>query len=87
MTARKFYRDLLRFIQENLYTPEKVKTLFARKFNKGQGNTVTSSKPRRKNIVSPSVFEVEKYLCAWDDLENYRLQENALKQIVFWTCL
>ena len=65
------------------YNPEKVKALFRGEFNKGQGNIVTTPKLRSKNIASPSASQVERYLCAWNDLDNYRLQENALNKLFF----
>lgn len=38
---------------------------------------------RRVDVPVPCVEEVEKYLKAWDDLENYTLQERALNKLFF----
>lgn len=35
---------------------------------------------------NPSVEQVEYYLSAWDDLENYHLQEDALDRLFFELC-
>jgi len=34
-----------------------------------------------KNIPSPSIAEVERYLRKWDSLENYTLQESSLRKL------
>lgn len=43
---------------------------------------------RRKDIIlpTPSVSEVERYLYSWQQMENYRLQEQALDQLFFELC-
>ena len=38
------------------------------------------------DIPTPSPVQVDYYLCAWDKLENYRLQENALDKLFFSLC-
>lgn len=65
------------------YTPEKVKALLEGKYDKSQGGAAAYRKSKSKSIASPSVAEVEKYLCAWNELDNYRLQESALNKLFF----
>lgn len=38
------------------------------------------------DVPNPSVEQVEYYLSAWDDLENYHLQEDALDRLFFELC-
>lgn len=38
------------------------------------------------NVPSPSVEQVEFYLSAWNNLENYHLQEEALDKLFFTLC-
>ena len=38
------------------------------------------------NIPTPSIEHVEYYLKAWNTLENYRLQEEALDKLFFKLC-
>ena len=38
------------------------------------------------NVPNPSSEQVEYYLCAWDELENYHLQEDALDKLFFTLC-
>lgn len=40
---------------------------------------------RRNDIPTPCEKEVERYLRAWDELENYTLQERALNKLFFDT--
>lgn len=47
---------------------------------------VRSLKARRPDVPQPSTAEVEKYLRAWDELENYSLQEDALNKLFFNLC-
>lgn len=47
------------------------------------------NKPRRnmkQNLPNPSVEQVEYYLAQWDNLEDYRLQEDALNKLFFELC-
>lgn len=37
-------------------------------------------------VPAPSIDEVETYLKAWDELENYHLQEDALDKLFFELC-
>lgn len=37
-------------------------------------------------VPTPSPEQVAQYLCAWDTLENYRLQEDALNKLFFELC-
>lgn len=50
-------------------------------YSKGEKNGSANS----KDINSPCVEEVEKYLKCWEKLENYRLQEAALDKLFFDT--
>ena len=58
------------------------------------GKTVTSAKPvvvrsksvKSKQVPDPSPDQVEHYLQAWDALENYHLQEDALDKLFFTLC-
>jgi len=43
-------------------------------------NTLTKTK---QTLPTPSVEQVEFYLAQWDDLEDYRLQEDALNRLFF----
>ncbi len=45
-----------------------------------------SKQRKRVDVPYPSITEVEKYLVAWDKLENYYLQENALNKLFFELC-
>lgn len=38
------------------------------------------------NVPNPSSEQVEYYLRAWDELENYHLQEDALDKLFFTLC-
>ena len=38
------------------------------------------------NVPNPSSEQVEHYLRAWDELENYHLQDNALDKLFFTLC-
>jgi len=38
------------------------------------------------NVPDPSIEQVELYLAKWDNLEYYRLQENALNKLFFELC-
>ncbi len=38
------------------------------------------------NVPNPSSERVEQYLSAWDELENYHLQEDALDKLFFTLC-
>lgn len=38
------------------------------------------------DVPNPSVEQVKYYLSAWDDLENYHLQEDALDRLFFELC-
>jgi hypothetical protein len=38
------------------------------------------------NVPNPSSDQVEHYLRAWDELENYHLQEDALDKLFFTLC-
>lgn len=38
------------------------------------------------NVPNPSSEQVEHYLRAWDELENYHLQEDALDKLFFTLC-
>lgn len=44
--------------------------------DKNSGNTSYS-------VPNPSILEVKKYLKSWDELENYKLQEDALDKLFF----
>jgi len=44
------------------------------------------AKITRDDVPTPTADEVEKYLRAWDELENYALQENALNKLFFEHC-
>ena len=39
------------------------------------------------DMPHPSSEQVEHYLRAWDELENYHLQEDALDKLFFTLCL
>ncbi len=38
-------------------------------------------RPVKTNVPNPSSEQVEYYLQAWDELENYHLQEDALDKL------
>ena len=38
------------------------------------------------NVPNPSSEQIEFYLRAWDELENYHLQEDALDKLFFQMC-
>ena len=38
------------------------------------------------NVPNPSSEQIEFYLRAWDELENYHLQEDALDKLFFQLC-
>ena len=40
----------------------------------------------KPNVPNPCPDQVERYLRAWDELENYYLQENALDKLFFKLC-
>lgn len=40
----------------------------------------------KTNVPNPRPDQVERYLRAWDELENYYLQENALDKLFFKLC-
>ena len=42
--------------------------------------------PVKINVPKPSSEQVEFYLRAWDELENYHLQEDALDKLFFQLC-
>lgn len=48
--------------------------------------SVRSLKARRPDVPQPSATEIQKYLRAWDELENYSLQEDALNKLFFNLC-
>ena len=35
------------------------------------------------SVPNPSILEVKKYLKSWSELENYKLQEDALDKLFF----
>lgn len=45
-----------------------------------------SLKVRRPDVPQPSATEAQKYLRAWDELENYSLQEGTLNKLFFNLC-
>ena len=44
------------------------------------------AKREKPNVSHPSSEQVEYYLRAWDELENYHLQEDALDKLFFTLC-
>ena len=44
------------------------------------------AKREKPNVPHPSSEQVEHYLRAWDELENYHLQEDALDKLFFTLC-
>lgn len=44
-----------------------------------------SREKRREDIPTPNVEEIERYLVAWTELENYTLQESALNKLFLET--
>lgn len=44
------------------------------------------AKKIKANVPNPSSEQVEHYLQAWDELENYHLQEDALDKLFFTLC-
>lgn len=51
------------------------------------GITVKNKSPMMKqNLPDPSIDQVEYYLKEWDDLEDYRLQEDALNKLFLELC-
>lgn len=44
------------------------------------------AKKAKPNMPNPSVEQVEHYLRAWDEMENYHLQEDALDKLFFTIC-
>ena len=44
------------------------------------------AKREKTNVPHPSSEQVEHYLRAWDELENYHLQEDALDKLFFTLC-
>ena len=44
------------------------------------------AKREKPNVPHPSSEQVEHYLRAWDELENYHLQEEALDKLFFTLC-
>jgi len=52
--------------------------------NKGSKNTY-KKKDARPDVPRPNCKEVDKYLLAWDHLENYALQERALDKLFYRT--
>lgn len=44
------------------------------------------AKREKPNAPHPSSEQVEHYLRAWDELENYHLQEDALDKLFFTLC-
>ena len=46
---------------------------------------IPKSKVIRADIYKPCEEEVEKYLLAWEQLENYKMQEKALDKLFFHT--
>lgn len=44
------------------------------------------AKKVKPNVPNPSSDQVEHYLRAWDELENYHLQEDALDKLFFTLC-
>lgn len=65
------------------YTPEKVSALLSGQYSRGQGKSAPAAKLPSNILAMPSASEVEKYLCAWDNVETYRLQESALNKLFF----
>ena len=65
------------------YTPEKVSALLSGQYSRGQGKSASAAKLPSNILAMPSASEVEKYLCAWDNVETYRLQESALNKLFF----
>lgn len=59
-------------------------------FDDSKNDVTTMKDPVNKNsnpqVPAPSLEQVEHYLCAWDELENYRLQEDALNRLFFSLC-
>ena len=41
------------------------------------------AKREKPNVPHPSSEQVEHYLRAWDELENYHLQEDALNKLLY----
>ena len=50
-----------------------------------QKPNIPKSKVIRADIYKPCEEEVEKYLLAWEQLENYKMQEKALDKLFFHT--
>lgn len=44
------------------------------------------AKREKQNVPHPSSEQVEHYLRAWDELESYHLQEDALDKLFFTLC-
>lgn len=65
------------------YTPEKVSALLSGQYSRGRRKPAPAAKLPSNIIATPSASEVEKYLRAWDSMENYRLQESALNKLFF----
>lgn len=58
---------------------------YSRGLNSSNGYGSGHWKPTME-IPCPSPTEADKYIKAWDDLENYRLQESALDKLFFELC-
>ena len=58
----------------------------ATKQEKNAKSTYNRKKKMNIDVPYPSIEQVEFYLSEWDDLENYRLQEDALNKLFFELC-
>lgn len=71
-SARRFRNFLECDVSEMTAAPAPVQTIRKRKVN--------------VEIPTPCASEVELYLSKWDELEHYRLQEDALDKLFFTLC-
>lgn len=71
--------SLIKYTQAN--QPIEVKGV---NINKSSKNTY-KKKDARPDVPRPNCKEVDKYLLAWDQLENYALQERALDKLFYRT--
>lgn len=62
------------------YDPERSSELLA---GANAGVHRSRRKEARSDVPRPCIAEVEKYLCRWDNQENYLLQEQALDKLFF----
>lgn len=65
------------------YTPDKVKSLFSGDSGRQRNTEKHISRRTRLEIPLPSDSEVDRYLCAWNNLSGYRQQESALNKLFF----